>query len=170
MSIPYQKAAVYFESFPLFETSTALGIAGTISMPGFFDTVDLLPARHGSAGFSGGTIYDYTPTDADPRWWLHYHIHAEATGSGDAQAPGVLFIQGNNINPATGTPGAAGRIIATVTYNGTGVAILNAAGTTTRHDLTGSLPLTHRLVNLLYVNGPIAQTAFQLGVYLRATP
>jgi len=164
---PIGRTQAEFGSYPIFETLTPLGISASVTCCSEFDTVDLIRATHDAAAFAGGAAgYTTDPVASAPYYRLHWAMHAEGLSGIAIPAPGELNIFGRNIDPATGLPGGTALILGRVVNPG----IILAFGLDTARRLhRGSVSLGGaRYISVVYRNGGVAQTVFQLGIYLRA--
>jgi len=163
----FGRTEALFGSFPIFETLTPLANGASVTCCSEFDTVDLIRASHDAAAFAGGAAgYTTDPVASAPYYRLHWGMHAEGLSGIAIPAPGELDIFGRNIDPATGLPGGTAFLLGRVVNPG----IILAFGLDTARRLhRGSMSLGGaRYITIFYRNGGVAQTVFQLGIYLRA--
>lgn len=166
--LPYESATVFFESWPLMETQTALGAGGTFPVNvSLIDTIDFLPERHSNQGLegAGAMLYNRDAPIADARFVVDFSIHAQSAGG--LQAPGVLVIHSAVIDPATGLLGIVGSH-AGIQYQGPPTLITGGPNVVAfPMFLTGSFRVRSRFIGLQYVNGATVQTVFRFGAYMR---
>jgi len=163
--IPDEKVEARFGSWPIFETITPLAGNATASLGSEFDVVDLIRATHDGAAFAGGaTGYTVDPAASAAFFFLYWSMYAE--GAAGIPVAGELIILGRGINPATGAAGGTALVLGRVVMPGI---IIQPGIETAKRLHHGRMSLGGaRFISGIYRNAPVAQTIFQLGVYLRA--
>ena len=167
MATPFRKIDLRASGYPLLETRTELIAGGTV-VSAFVDTIDMMPVRTSTLGPGDATLtnaYTYRPNvrGADVRYVVHWCVHAE--GAAGIAAPGQLVLRGTTLDPAVvGTPTSEIYVIKRVVIPGPPFAFV-AVGTGFMH--SGSFVCHARVLSVSYINGSVAQTLFNLGVYVR---
>ena len=167
MMTPYEEVSVHLPSKALLETQTSLLAMGGITSD-VFDSIDMLRSFQGSHGI-GGTTFTINPVWADHRYALYFMMSVNH-GTPEIASPGVLTLTFNSVNPSnvgnslSGTPetvslplmgprASVGDFINNLFYLDGGV--------------SGRVRGRGRFVTVTYLNGPVNQSDFALGVYLR---
>lgn len=176
---PFEPFKPVPDSEPILETDVPLAastnfpasVAGTLT---YVDTVDMLRRTGRDTGMSGGTGYTRDPQLVTPYYWIDYVIYARgasvSAALGPGGCPGVLTIYGGSLDVATGGVNipVAGHVLYSIPYPGPVrlVADLHATGSITP-DVWGSVKARSRMLAVQYRNLGVAQTVFELGVFLR---
>jgi hypothetical protein len=170
MMTPYEEVSVHLPSKALLETKTPL-LAGQGIVSDFYDSVDLLRSFQGSHGVSG-TTFTVDPSWGDHRYALYFMMAVNTSVPDNQAPPGVLTfffwpVDPTNVGnsmigagetvslPLMGPRASIGDFVNNVFHLAGGV--------------SGRVRARGRFVQVNYENGPVNQTDFALGVYLRPT-
>jgi len=171
MSSPFPVVDATASGYPLLESRTELIAAGVVES-GSVDTIDMLPMRISAKGPGGVTTSDYYTAippvvAADTRNLVLWSIFAE--GASGIPAPGELVLTSQNLDPAAvGTPESENYVVKRIVIPGPAFHFsLATAENGDRPMHSGQFVCTSRFLHVIYLNGSVAQTRFNLGVYVR---
>ena len=163
---PYGRVTPH--SFAILETTVPLAAGANISQSIEIDTVSGYPVNLSNVGFggTGAIVNDYTPANPDPRFFVDYYIFAASTNANALVAhwcPGVLTVSGKVFDTTGGALSAASSAEGVVVYTG-----ICESENPANVGIHGTMRISGRTLNVVYVNGSQAQSGFRLGVYLRS--
>ena len=170
MLTPYGHKSTVFPSWPLIESETPLGFNEELTSS-LVDTVDLLRVQRKSLGTHLGTKYTYSPGQGLGLFFIDFMIYADRAAIDTFPCPGILEIQGTQLNPSAGGAGVGGvgsmlLHVKQIPYVGNPV-VIGAGGGLVRA-FQGSVRVPTRFVRANYRNGAQGHSTFAIGVYLRA--